>query len=93
MCAGGQQAPRSLAQSLIQSLRAMLQGQQVCSSLVPSMVTLELSLTLPFYCVQGRKRKAPDTLCSLKDDAETETEPDLESMAAAIQLFKQQAVM
>ena len=92
-CAGGQQAPRSLAKSLIQSLRAILQGQQVCLSLVPSMATLVVSLTHPFYCVQGRKRKAPDILCSLKDNAEVETEPDLESMAAAIKLFKQQADM
>ena len=93
MCAGGQQAPRSLAKCLIQSLRATLQGKQVCLSLVPRMAALELSLTHPYYCVQGRKRKAPDILCSLKDDAEIETEPDLESMAAAIQLFKQQADM
>ena len=53
--------------------------------------TLELVLTLPICCVQGRKRKALCLPSSLNDDADIETEPDLESMAAAIQLFKQQA--
>ncbi len=55
--------------------------------------TLELDLTLCFNCVQGRKRKATDIPCSLNENADIEAEPDLESMAAAIHLFKQQAVM